>query len=58
LSNQGSEKGKKVSSQIASAYTSSLMLLLVAEKKSYWGKKWSKAPQFYVQLVCNSQLIT
>ena len=42
LSNQGSEKGKKVSSQIASAYTSSLMLLLVTEKRSYWGKKWSK----------------
>ena len=58
LSNQGSEKGKKVSSQIASAYTSSLMLLLVAEKNLIGVKSGQNPPQFYLKLVCNSHLIT
>ena len=52
------KREKKVSSQIASAYTSSLMLLLVAEKNLIGVKSGQNPPQFYLQLVCNSHLIT
>ena len=52
------KREKKVSSQIASAYTSSLMLLLVTEKSLIGVKSGQKPPKIYIQLVCNSHFRT